>query len=288
MNEPLTTYTPELEPVQQPSLDAVGPHFGYVLVLLPILVVSLAFGPLLFLLAAHHFNYMGHHALIVYRDLAESDARVQLPMQAAAYLMAIALIIPVFRILWNRPVSKGLHWNVASAKRYLGRLCLTGVCCAFGTGALGALLPMPKDPPIVGDIMHSQMGAWLMLIFGVTAAPAFEEMVFRGFLLPAFMNTFRWLRLRGDLPDPAGVWIAAPASAVLASLPFAIMHGAQVSFAWAPILLIGIVSLVLCVVRLRLNSLAASTVVHAAYNLTLFSGMLIATGGFRHMDRLMH
>jgi membrane protease YdiL (CAAX protease family) len=50
--------------------------------------------------------------------------------------------------------------------------------------------------------------------------------------------------------------------------------------------LIGLVSLVLCAVRLRLNSLAASTLVHAAYNFTLFAGMLVATDGFRHLDKL--
>jgi membrane protease YdiL (CAAX protease family) len=64
------------------------------------------------------------------------------------------------------------------------------------------------------------------------------------------------------------------------------MHGQQVSHAWGPLLLIGLISVLLCVVRLALDSLAASIVVHSAYNLTLFAGILYQTGGFRHLDKL--
>jgi membrane protease YdiL (CAAX protease family) len=77
-----------------------------------------------------------------------------------------------------------------------------------------------------------------------------------------------------------------PVSIVLTSIPFALMHAQQVSFSWGPVLLIGVVSVVLCVVRLRNNSVAASVVVHAFYNLTLFTGLLIQTDGFRHLEKL--
>jgi membrane protease YdiL (CAAX protease family) len=132
------------------------------------------------------------------------------------------------------------------------------------------------------------VGAWMMFVFGVTCAPLFEELCFRGFLLPAFVNAFRWLSLKGDLSPQAVRRVGYPVSALLTSLPFALMHSPQVSHAWGPLALIGLVSLVLCAVRLRLNSLAGSTIVHAAYNFTLFAGMLIATDGFRHLEKLTH
>jgi hypothetical protein len=46
------------------------------------------------------------------------------------------------------------------------------------------------------------------------------------------------------------------------------------------------VSLVLCWTRLASRSLAASVIVHASYNLLLFSLMLLGTGGFRHLDKM--
>jgi hypothetical protein len=64
------------------------------------------------------------------------------------------------------------------------------------------------------------------------------------------------------------------------------MHSPQVSHAWGPLVLIGSVSIVLCVVRLTMNSVAAGVIVHAAYNFTLFAGVLAQTGGFRHLERL--
>jgi membrane protease YdiL (CAAX protease family) len=125
-------------------------------------------------------------------------------------------------------------------------------------------------------------------LFGVTGAPLFEEMCFRGFLLPGFLNTFRWLSVKGDISPQTARWVGIPFSVIFTSLPFALMHAPQVSHAWAPVLLIGLVSVVLCVVRLRLNSVACSAVVHAAYNFTLFAGLLVETGGFRHLERLAH
>ena len=139
----------------------------------------------------------------------------------------------------------------------------------------------------MADMMHSPLGAWMMFLFGVTGAPLFEEMFFRGFLLPAFLNAFRWLSLRGDLSPGALKWLGVPLSVIFTSLPFALLHAQQVSHAWAPVLLIGLVSLLLCTVRLRLNSLASSTIVHSAYNFTLFAGILVQTGGVRHLDRLV-
>jgi CAAX protease family protein len=35
-----------------------------------------------------------------------------------------------------------------------------------------------------------------------------------------------------------------------------------------------------------MNSVAAGVIVHAAYNFTLFAGVLYQTGGFRHLDKL--
>jgi hypothetical protein len=64
------------------------------------------------------------------------------------------------------------------------------------------------------------------------------------------------------------------------------MHAAQVSNSWGPVLLIGTVSVVLCIVRLATDSLAAGVIVHACYNFTLFAGLLYQTDWFRHLDKL--
>ncbi|RRA49702.1 CPBP family intramembrane metalloprotease [Acidipila sp. EB88] len=267
---------------------AIGPHLGHALLLIVLAVVLVSAGQFLALLAAQQLHVEGHHSLRGYADLMRNDARWLIPSEALGYLLVLAAAVPIFRAMWHRGFAAGVHWNLAVAKRYAGRLVLCGLGCGCLIALLGSQLPMPQDPPIMADMMHSPAGAWMMLLFGVTGAPLFEELVFRGFLLPAFLNAFRWLSQKGDLAPSAVLWLGVPFSVVFTSLPFALLHSQQVSHAWAPVALIGLISLVLCVVRLRLDSLASSTLVHSAYNFTLFAGILVQTSGFRHLDRLAH
>ena len=277
---------PPSGPQPERSIDAVGPHLGHAVVLLLITALLVSLVQLVMLIGARQLQVFGHHSLKTYAMMLAHDARWLVPSEALGYAAVLIVAVPLFSLWWKRSFAEGVHWNFAAARRYFGRLILIGLGCGIGIGLLGNLLPMPKNPPIELDLLHSPLGAWLMFFFGTTFAPLFEELCFRGFLLPAFVNAFRWLSLKGDLSPQAVRWLGYPVSALLTSLPFALMHSPQVSHAWGPLVLIGLVSLVLCAVRLRLNSLAGSTVVHAAYNFTLFAGMLVATDGFQHLEKL--
>ena len=271
-----------------PGIVAVGPNMGHAAVLLVFTLVLVVAAQFVSLLLAQKLNLYGPHSLHGYADMLQHDARWLVPSEALGYGAVALVALPVFTLWWHRSFAAGLHWNGAKAVRYFGRLVLLGLGCGCGVAMLGSVLPMPKDPPIMADLLHSPLGAWMMLVFGITGAPLFEELVFRGFLLPAFVNAFRWLSLKGDLSAAALTWVGVPLSALLTSMPFALLHAPQVSHAWAPVALIGVVSLVLCFIRLRLDSLASSAVVHAAYNFTLFAGILVETDGFRHLNKLVH
>jgi len=96
-----------------------------------------------------------------------------------------------------------------------------------------------------------------------------EELFFRGFLYPV---------LARRLGMGAGVFLTA--------LAFGLIHALQLGFAWAPVLLIFLVGTVLTMVRALTQSVAATFVVHAAYNSTLTVLTFIATDGFRHLEKL--
>jgi membrane protease YdiL (CAAX protease family) len=106
-------------------------------------------------------------------------------------------------------------------------------------------------------------------VFSTTLGPFMEEMFFRGFLYPV-------------LKRRTGVMTAIVATA----LPFALMHAAQYGNSWASVMLIFMVGVVLAMVREKKNSLAAAFLVHVAYNGTIVLLMFIATGGFRHLEKL--
>ncbi len=215
-----------------------------------------------------------------------SDPRLMIPAQAIQYAILIALTAMIFRALWQQPFWRAIQWNATAAGKRWVLLVGVGLVLGIATGFAGNYLPMPKEAPILNDLMHSTTGAWLMFIFGSTGAPLVEELGFRGFLLPSLVNIVRRLRRDRKISAETEMQIGIPMAILLTSLPFAMLHSLQVSYAWAPVLLIGIVSAVLCLVRLITRSLAASTLVHSAYNFTLFAGMLFASDGFRHLEKL--
>jgi CAAX protease family protein len=275
--------TPTPEPRKYPRRI---PNIGHTLLFFVITLVVIMVGEMLgvgLLLASHIFP---HHTFYQLYVMSTNDARISIPIQAFCYGLLALVCIPVFTVIWNEPFGEGVRWHAGTARRRFLILLGIGLAVGFSVTFLGDYLPMPKNPPITQDMMKSAAGAWTMLVFGLTVAPMLEELAFRGFLLPGLINSFRWFGDRGIIPQPAADRIGIPISILITSLGFAYMHSPQVSHAWGPLLLIGIVSVVLCIVRLALNSVAAGVIVHSAYNFTLFVGVLYQTSGFRHLDKL--
>ncbi len=243
-----------------------------------------------FLGLALHYHWLGLRSF----EEASRSTPVALGTQLFVYLIALAGAAPFFRLVWGKGYFDGLHWHAATAYRLRYRLVATAFLCNVLAMVGNWLLPFPQHAPI-DKLFGSSRDAWMLACFGVTVAPLFEEMIFRGFLLPAVATAWDWLgeRISGRRPrqlDSEGnpVWSAGAMifGALVVSAPFALMHSAQVGAAWGPLLLLYSVSLILCTVRLVTRSLAASTLVHSAYNCMLFTVMLVETDGFRHMDKL--
>jgi membrane protease YdiL (CAAX protease family) len=225
---------------------------------------------------------------------AQNSTVVALSTQLLIYIVGIAGAIPFFRIAWSGSFFHGIHWNGATAVRQLGRLILVAVLCNVVAMLGNMVLPFPKEAPI-DKMFGTRSDAWMLFVFGVVIAPFFEEMIFRGFLLPAVATAWDWCyeRFAGRLSrgvdgegNPNWSLSAMVFAALVVSAPFALMHSAQVARSWGPLSLLYCVSLVLCTVRLATKSLAASTLVHATYNFLLFAVMLAETDGFRHLDKM--
>src|SRR5258706_4542169 len=81
-------------------------------------------------------------------------------------------------------------------------------------------------------------------------------------------------------------YIATSVAIVLTAAPFALLHGAQLKFAWGPVLVIFLVGAALGTVRAVTDSVAAGLLVHVAYNATISILMFVATDGFGQLERL--
>lgn len=268
------------------------PHLGH----LALLLLLLAAGLLVAILAAHlglRFHLFGVRTA----EMADTDIHYTLGIETIAYLTTLAAAWLLFPLLWHKSFFAGLQWRFFAALRRAGYLFGAAAAC-FGLALVnGMLMPGPQNAPI-DKIFRTPGAAWLLFAFGVTFAPFFEEMAFRGFLLPALATAFDWTveHATGQLARPLHHnghprWSmpAMLAASLSSSLLFALLHAQQNGSSLSslgPFLLMVCVSCVLCAIRLVTRSLAASVAVHACYNFLLFSLMFFGTEGFKHLENM--
>jgi membrane protease YdiL (CAAX protease family) len=225
---------------------------------------------------------------------ALNDIHYTLGPQLIWYLVALALWMFLFPRIWHTGFWKGIEWRADAVFRLRWQLFSAAFSCFVLAIIDGVLFPGPKEAPI-DQVFRMAGGPWLLFAFGVTLAPLIEEMIYRGFLLPAFCTLWDFTAERiqnrpAPWPDENGKakW-SMPAmifASIATSVPFALMHGYQTSYSIGTFVLLFFVSAALCWIRLGTRSLAACTIVHSCYNLLLFALMIWGTGGFKNLDKL--
>jgi len=196
------------------------------------------------------------------------DPRVILPVQVVCYLILLAAMIAVVRS--RARVQQGFFENVGWRwpRGAWPKFLLAGAVLAIAVQLISARLPIPPSLPIE-KYFQTTTYAYLMSAFGILVAPFMEELFFRGFLYPVLARS-----------------LGIAAAVVLTGSFFMLMHGAQLGFSWAAMLMLLIVGVVLTLVRVRTRALAPSVLVHMAYNTTIFVLVFVETGGFRHLERM--
>ena len=269
-------------PAQDGGISRRIPHLGHAL-----LFFSLAATAFLFCVLILAVGFKGK-----VQPGGGVDEAISLGAEAITYVLTLAAASWLFPVLWKRSFLSGIHWNGLVARRNWVRLVAAGVLLS-GLAQLGEHFVTEPKSPEIEHLMRTPAGAWAVMLLGTLLAPLVEEIAFRGFLLPALATAYDWLSLERT---PAGLrrWASTTDNtnaglifaALFSSLLFALVHAPQLEYAWGPVSLLLGVSLVLAFVRVRTHSVACSTLVHLTYNLTIFLAALVATGGFRHLERL--
>jgi membrane protease YdiL (CAAX protease family) len=276
------------QPAFQPPQPRI-PHLGHLLILGALALLGLL-GSSLLVRSGIYFHLFGVSTV----KQALTDVHYTIGSMAVLYLISFGAGLLVFPLVWHKGLFEGLQWNAPAAVRNFRLLIGAAGVCFLLAMVDEVLLPGPTNAPI-DKLFETRTAAWLLFAFGVTFAPFFEEIIFRGFLLPALCTAFDWTveKITGDRPlplDPLGhpQWSlgAMVFASIATSVPFALMHAEQTAWSLGPFLLLVCVSLVLCWARLATRSLAASVLVHASYNFLLFTLMLLGTQGFKHLDKM--
>lgn len=191
--------------------------------------------------------------------------RLFLVGQILAYALAAAFAYSLLVYRYRRPFLPAIQWNWPATPAIF---ILAGITISVAVMIISRFLPVPKGLPIERYFSDRPL-AFLMVFFGTAIAPLVEEVFFRGFLYPV---------LRKYL----GVVLAIAITAA----SFAVIHGAQVNLAWAPLLMLFCVGLALTIVRERTGSVSAAFLIHLGYNGTLFLLLALATRGFTEAPKV--
>ena len=269
------------------------PNLGYTLLLLLVGFIAL-------LVTGVIVTAVGIRLHLLPRDVSQLThgfPKTNILIEALTFALTAVFAVLVFPRMWHRSFGEGIGWHRHVAGRYVGWLALGGVLLSIVGQVLESRLNLQKEMPI-DEFFRHPADVWVVALFGTLAAPVCEEIFFRGFLLRGLAIAWDWCaRKLGNMNEglpltpltafPPGsspaAWIAA---GVLSSGLFAAMHAKQLGFAWSAVAVLWLVGAALTAVRIRLNSVAASAVMHAVYNGWIFVIIFFYTGAFRHLDKL--
>ena len=176
---------------------------------------------------------------------------------------AFSILAGMFRLEYDEPFWRSLAWlpgRVGSLWPLTAGL-LTAVVIAF----LAYIIHLPTVENPMTRLMEDRVSVLLMAAFGVTLAPLFEELVFRGFLQPLLVRSL------GPIP---GI--------VLTALPFGLLHFREYGNSWRHAVLISAAGAAFGWMRHRSGSTRASTLMHASYNALNFVALFAGREDFPH------
>lgn len=169
-------------------------------------------------------------------------------VELAIYIVSFVYMIIFVEGSLRQPFWPAICWTWP--RRYWPALVGLGVALVSLEG-LEKFFRLPQHVPME-EFLNTPWIAAVTGIFAVSFGPLMEELFFRGFLYPVLARRFGVL-----------------AAVIVTAAPFALIHGLQLGFAWGLLLIIFLVGLVLTLVRAKTASVAASFIVHVAYNSTL-------------------
>lgn len=262
--DPVSEQSPETSlPAAPPAPLAENPTWGFVDVVLIAIFSVIATG-LLTMIAFTIVHFVPKWKHFNISQLAAEPLAV-IPPQALGYLLTLCFMVLVVKRGTSAPFLPAIKWKWPTS---LWPYLIGGLGLSLAIQIGSAFLPIPKSLPI-DEFFKTSHAAWILSVFGIFIAPFFEEVFFRGFFYPVLYRRIGFF-----------------AAMVVTSVLFAFTHEGQLAHAWAPLLVLFIVGMVLTFVRAQTQSVACSFLVHAGYNAFLFGMIFVATSGFRHMEKL--
>jgi membrane protease YdiL (CAAX protease family) len=189
-------------------------------------------------------------------------------LQLMLYVVVAAYMVLVIQVKHRAHFWKAIRWSWPREQWMTFMWGAAGGFLLIVLTILSHFLPMPKSTPFE-EFFARPIDAYIVSIFAITLGPLMEELFFRGFLYPVLARRL------------GIVW-----GVILTALPFALLHMFQYGYAWGIVFVIFLMGVACTAVRAVTGSVASSFLVHVGYNATEMFFVALATGGFRHMEKI--
>jgi membrane protease YdiL (CAAX protease family) len=215
-------------------------------------------------MVAHRAQGMNSKAM---EEALEHNAFFVVPTQFVIYLAIVGFMAFLVWVRHKTSLAQAIRWNMPDRKHAMNALIAgAGLALFSDIGEVALHSWIPKSLPIT-EYFRDRPSAFLLAAFGILVAPLMEEIVFRGFVYPGLAR-----------------WLGAVPSILVTASAFTLLHGSQLGYSWAPLLLIFVVGVALTVTRAVTQSVATCVIVHMAYNFALMAQSFIFTHGFRQLQ----
>jgi uncharacterized protein len=186
------------------------------------------------------------HLLLVPSQFGSQPAPADLWLEFVFYAVVFGGLAGIFKLRYRAPVLASLAWKRSRFHPALaGGL---GLVLALFLSALGQLVHTPENH-LMDELVNSWGSFVLFAITAILVAPAFEELLFRGFLQPLLSRTFGVV---------AGVLVTAAL--------FGALHLFQYSLAWQYAFIIFLAGAAFGWARVRTGSVIPGTLMHSCFN----------------------
>ncbi|MBM3747814.1 MAG: CPBP family intramembrane metalloprotease [Acidobacteria bacterium] len=179
-----------------------------------------------------------------------------LASQFVFYVLWLGFLVAWLKGRYRRPFWRSMAWE--RPEKGWGNCFAWGVVTALGVIALGGVLRPPQMEMPLMELLRDRTSLFLVGGFAITLGPLWEELAFRGFLMPLLVRNLT----------------AVPAILSTAVL-FSALHGPEYAWSWKHLVLITVAGVAFGWMRQHSGSTAAATVMHAGYNVVFFFGMLV-------------
>ena len=174
-----------------------------------------------------------------------------MPSQLLLYALLFVALYSILKLQYGRPFLTSLAWVDFPFSAMTA--IMFGVLLAVLNVVASQLLHTPEVDTPVKHLLEHRLTAIEFGLIGSTVGPLCEELVFRGFMQPVFVRS-------------AG----ATFGILITAICFGSLHLAQNGFAWQSGVLIAIAGIAFGWMRQLSGSTRASTLMHSAYNFTIF------------------